>query len=42
MKLLENEIRLILSCLQADSQGSWKDTRGDEIAKLIKKIKAAK
>jgi hypothetical protein len=42
MKLIEKEIRLILSCLEADTQGSWKDTRGDEIAKLIKKIKAAK
>jgi hypothetical protein len=42
MKLLENEIRLILSCLENDTAGSWKDSRGDDISKLIKKIKAAK
>jgi len=42
MKLLEKELKLILSCLEGDRLGSWKDTRGEEITQLIKKIKAAK
>lgn len=42
MKLLEKEIKLILSCLESDTQGTWKDSRGADITNLIKKIKAAK
>jgi hypothetical protein len=42
MKLKEEEIKLILSCLESDTQGTWKDSRGADIAKLIRKIKEAK
>ena len=39
MKLTEKEIYLIISSLEADRLGTWGDTRGEDIKKLIKKIK---
>lgn len=39
LKLSEAELSLVISSLEADRLGTWGGTRGDDIKKLIKKIK---
>ena len=41
INLNEKEIALIISSLEADTLGTWGDSRGQDIKKLIKKIKRA-
>jgi hypothetical protein len=38
MNLNKEEIRLIISSLEADTLGKWGDDRGEAIEKLIKKL----
>jgi hypothetical protein len=42
MQLTREELDLIKSALQYDTQGKWGDGRQEKIDRLIKKIKGAK
>lgn len=42
MKLSEQELALVLSALEGDRIGKWGDQRGENIARLIRKIKREK
>jgi hypothetical protein len=41
MNFTEQELKLIASALEADSQGRWGDRRQEQIDKLIAKLKKA-
>ena len=41
MNFTEQELKLAISALQADSQGKWGDGRQEQIDKLVAKLKRA-
>lgn len=42
LKLDEKELALIITSLEADRLGTWGGTRGEDIKKLLRKIKRGK